>query len=327
MLLHHMLLFDANRSGITFLPFSKDLSVTLGLFFKVCLPIFIFISAYGLAIAYRDNPQKGFAPARAARLMLNYWVIFVVTIIAVLINGEDIGMVYGKGITGAINALFDFLGLSCALGTPTLCAIWWYMFFALLIIFIVPIVCRVYNSVGASFAVAACIILLAYGNQESSIHYLCSVVLGVCFALGDYFTKITKAGLFKSAALNTAFRILIEIVLFAVLFYTRTFMELLALSDMLLPIVVSLLAYDVLCNIPLLNRFLEYLGNNSLYIFLTHYLLQTKFASDIVFALKNIWLCTIVLLALTVVLCLALEWIKKATKYNLLVKNVFDKLS
>ena len=86
LLLHHMLLFDANRSGITFLPFSKDLSVTLGLFFKVCLPIFIFISAYGLAIAYRDNPQKGFAPARAARLMLNYWVIFVVTIIAVLIN-------------------------------------------------------------------------------------------------------------------------------------------------------------------------------------------------------------------------------------------------
>lgn len=80
MLFHHMYLSQDRFEGlnVVFTPFSADRIMYLCRTFKICVPIYAFISGYGLYLSYRKNnstPGKWTAK-RLIKTMGGFWIIW-----------------------------------------------------------------------------------------------------------------------------------------------------------------------------------------------------------------------------------------------------------
>ena len=83
MLFHHQYLSRKRFEGFTvsFAPFADDTMIYMCSVFKICVPIYAFISGYGLYLSYR---KKRSAPVRwtAGRLvktMSGFWIIWILS--------------------------------------------------------------------------------------------------------------------------------------------------------------------------------------------------------------------------------------------------------
>lgn len=94
---------------------------------KICVGIFIFISAYGItrksmnySLAY--NLKDSFR--RYIKLYSNYFFIFLIIMLIGFISSNNHFQVWDNNI---MYFIYDLLGLSYVFGTPTYNYTWWYM--------------------------------------------------------------------------------------------------------------------------------------------------------------------------------------------------------
>ena len=149
MLFHHQYLSRKRFEGFTvsFAPFADDTMIYMCSVFKICVPIYAFISGYGLYLSYR---KKRSAPVRwtAGRLvktMSGFWIIWILS--AVIFQGMFgyVSKVYfsgGSRIEGLAAMGLDFLGLHSLFGTVTMNGTWWYMSAAVIFVILVPLVMK-----------------------------------------------------------------------------------------------------------------------------------------------------------------------------------------
>lgn len=132
MLLHHLFAFPERVEAGTFISLisygDTNLAVLIGAFGRICVPMFTFLSGYGI---YRSSLSVREAPtALCTRHIFNlyktYWMVFTVCLPVIVLKNLHLR-------TGLIYALiYNFLGLSCSFNPE-----WWFVlpFTVLLILF------------------------------------------------------------------------------------------------------------------------------------------------------------------------------------------------
>ena len=132
MLFHHMYLSQDRFEGlnVVFTPFSADRIMYLCRTFKICVPIYAFISGYGLYLSYRKNnstPGKWTAK-RLIKTMGGFWIIWGLSVVSSqLYNGYAVARYFGygniaKGVSAMVLVFFclprPYNGLSYPLRLP-----------------------------------------------------------------------------------------------------------------------------------------------------------------------------------------------------------------
>jgi peptidoglycan/LPS O-acetylase OafA/YrhL len=133
MLWHHLFYLNPEYGTFVF---------QLGLLGKVCVALFLFVSAYGLTIQYGKTDDKSalaifqFQAKRFVKFYANYWFIFCVFVpLGVFLFGRSLQEAYGN--TNIIKSLlFDFIGIN---GFQSYNATWWFNQLIICTIFIIKI--------------------------------------------------------------------------------------------------------------------------------------------------------------------------------------------
>lgn len=110
---------------------------------KVCVAIFVFVSAFGItkkSMHYALNINLKKSIVRYIKLYSNYFFIYFLVIVIGLFSNYNNFEVYNNNLLFFLN---DLLGLSYIYGTPLYNYTWWYIGMAFFIIFIVPFILEI----------------------------------------------------------------------------------------------------------------------------------------------------------------------------------------
>lgn len=320
--------------GISFAPLGTHTVVNLCAAFKICVPIFVFISGYGLTLSlkklhadYRLERKElsRWYTGRYIRLMAGYWFIYICyAVIGQIAAGNFAATYFGGGkLKGLVLAGIDFLGLSNLMNTPILGGAWWYMSCAIVIVLLVPVFARVTARFGSVFALAAMVILpralcLEYPMYDCAYHFLFAALLGVVFAENDLFARFKSLTLCRNKALDTAVQAVAVLFVIAVLYLLQQRLDVATIWEVkhgLFPLAVILFVVKFVSPIPVLNRVLQFFGKYSMDIFLVHLLIRAHFKSAI-FSLGHFVLVGGALFVVSLVLAIVIEQVKKCIRYQ-----------
>ena len=113
MLLCHHCLYEV-KGYVDYGFMVTPLFQTLGIFSKLCVAIFVFLSGYGLTVSTMKNGELGgilnFYRRRYTKLMVNYWFIYLLFVpIGICFFSRTFPSVYGEHYVH--KAIVDFFGL------------------------------------------------------------------------------------------------------------------------------------------------------------------------------------------------------------------------
>ena len=141
LLIFHHLFFTKARFepyGIQ-MSFSENTLITVANACRICVWIFVFISAYGLTIQFEKTAGKEsagkFVFRRWYSLMKPFWFIYVLVVCVLCICGISLARYEGA----VSNVILDFFGVADLVGSPTLSGTWWYMAYAQIMLILMPL--------------------------------------------------------------------------------------------------------------------------------------------------------------------------------------------
>lgn len=136
MYIHH-LFYSSNTQGMDVVEFwllPEEIWIHIAQLCKVCVNIFVFLTAYSFAI--QDKHGNINLKRRYQKLMFGFGVIFINSQIISYFTERTREVVYGYDLWDRVlYSIIDMSGLSYAFGTPTYNATWWYMSLAIMWIF------------------------------------------------------------------------------------------------------------------------------------------------------------------------------------------------
>lgn len=156
---------------------------------KVCVPMFVFLSGYGLTAAAEKLEKinlRQFYIHRFSKLYLNYWLIYILFVpIGVFALGMTFEKVYVTHVTE--KAFLDFFGLINLTGNLGYNPTWWFYSCITVLYLLFPIiitVCR--NKIGMHIILWGSVILVLcpFTPIQPIRWYLLTFVLGCYFRNG-----------------------------------------------------------------------------------------------------------------------------------------------
>lgn len=346
MLIHHCFLSPDRYKGqeVIFAPFSESVWNEWALYFKICVAIFVFISAYGLTISFK-NIDSGFniskekmarvLTKRYVKLISSFMFVFVALLLYSLIMQKGrYTYIYGNKPTGIIYMLIDMLGLADIFGTPTFIATFWYMSLAQIIIFIVPLFIILYKQ-GGGIALAAVAFMAAFVFQytyEEFPWYVICIAFGILCADRDFFATLRNlpdSFVRIPAYVAKVIRFLVYILLLYEIERLREGelkMVLLPVFDAVIPIIIIGFFIEYINPLPVIGNILKILGKYSMNIFLIHNFIRVIWYYDFTYSFKYAGIIVLVLLGISLVVSICLEWMKKLVHFNQAVDWVIKSL-
>lgn len=324
MLLFHHLFYSEYRlsyGGIVTHILSRDMLMSLASYARICVWLFAFVSAYGLAKSYLALGETVTIQNRLAfykhhyiSLMKPYWFVWISIFTATFLFSTQ-PAAYLKNNAGYI--ILDFLGWSDFFGLPSMNHTWWYMCLAQMILLFIPPFCEMIKKWGG-VSLGFVFILMCFFNKEgivsqfggAYINYLFIVLLGVFTAESNWMEKI-------STIHATAAEIILMLVLICAGMYGNR-----VLSDIgiwhISKVLLSFSAFGICIFIykyitagPL-EKVLAYLGKYSGNMFFIHTMLfDQAYRPKIVYWSHNVMISWMVCLALSLALSVAIEWLKR----------------
>lgn len=340
MLFHHTFLNPDRYKGYTldFSPFTESSINSFANFFKICVGIYVFLSAYGLTCSYQkwNKGNSRFLAYRYFKMMLEFYIIFIMSMVAsLLINSSkwNIQGVYGKGgiFAASWKMLIDFLGLANLFNTPTFNSTWWYMSLAIVIIVIIPLLNKLYDKFGWLVLASTSILLpAAFGIEVVSLtRWL------LCIALGIICARTNALGVIKNKYNNMPkfAKITSFIGSCAVLFIfyklrqgilKGTFLE---IWDSVIPIIVIIFIFLFISRIPGISHILVFFGEYSMIMFLTHTFIRGYWFTSIIYITENPWIDYIVFVVISLAVAIIIKLLLKLCRYNKLENLILNKIS
>lgn len=343
MMFHHCFRMTSLFENYTvdFSPFSQDFVVDTSSFFKICVSIFAFISGYGLYLSASKNTAdfKTSAKWTAARLiktMGGFWLIYILVLIITQIFADYPKEIYCEDgmIRGAVYGVLDFLGLSNAFDTPTLCTTWWYMSAAVFFIVAIPIFVKFTDKFGYFSLIALLVFiprLLKTGFPGSTATYSFVVVfvIGMAFSKYSIFERLGELKWLKNEKADKALKFLpvLALVVISEIIYNRVEIEeFWELHYAIIPMIVIYFCKEYVVRIPVVKQLLAFFGKHSMNIFLVHTFIRYVFFEDFTYSFEKFWLIVLVLFSISLAISIVIELLKKLIRFDKIIKMISDKV-
>lgn len=315
---------------ISFAPFSSHTIQYLASFSKICVAMFVFMTGYGMWVSYESQKKKttmsNYIKKRMVTLMTGFLIIFVVTEILAIPTGRFIE-VYGHDFRSVVYMIIDALGLAKLLGTPLFCLTWWYMSLAIVLIMIFPFVHSIMEKYQWIVVVASIIVPRACGFGQSTdlFRYLLAYTLGMYFAQHDLLARI-KEKFMEQNVEGKLLSLIVSLIGLAVIIKCRQNAwigwKYLDFWDGFAAMYVIVLSYIYILNGKWIVKGLGFLGKHSMNIFLIHSFYRDVFFHKFTYSFYYAWLDYIVLMAISLVTSIVLEWFKKLIRYEKFIEWV-----
>lgn len=309
---------------ISFAPFSSHTIQYLASFSKICVAMFVFMTGYGMWVSYESQKKKttmsNYIKKRMVTLMTGFLIIFVVTEILAIPTGRFIE-VYGHDFRSVVYMIIDALGLAKLLGTPLFCLTWWYMSLAIVLIMIFPFVHSIMEKYQWVVVVASIIVPRACGFGQSTdlFRYLLAYTLGMYFAQHDLLARIKEKFMEQNVA-GKLLSLIVSLIGLAVIIKCRQIAwigwKYLDFWDGFAAMYVIVNSYIYILNGKWIVKGLGFLGKHSMNIFLIHSFYRDVFFHEFTYSFYYAWLDYIVLMAISLVTSIVLEWFKKLIRYE-----------
>lgn len=315
---------------ISFAPFSSHTIQYLASFSKICVAMFVFMTGYGMWVSYESQKKKttmsNYIKKRMVTLMTGFLIIFVVTEILAIPTGRFIE-VYGHDFRSVVYMIIDALGLAKLLGTPLFCLTWWYMSLAIVLIMIFPFVHSIMGKYQWVVVVASIIVPRACGFGQSTdlFRYLLAYTLGMYFAQHDLLVRIKEKFMEQNVA-GKLLSLIVSLIGLAVIIKCRQNAwigwKYLDFWDGFAAMYVIVNSYIYILNGKWIVKGLGFLGKHSMNIFLIHSFYRDVFFHEFTYSFYYAWLDYIVLMAISLVTSIVLEWFKKLIRYEKFIEWV-----
>ena len=309
---------------ISFAPFSSHTIQYLASFSKICVAMFVFMTGYGMWVSYESQKKKttmsNYIKKRMVTLMTGFLIIFVVTEILAIPTGRFIE-VYGHDFRSVVYMIIDALGLAKLLGTPLFCLTWWYMSLVIVLIMIFPFVHSIMEKYQWVVVVASIIVPRACGFGQSTdlFRYLLAYTLGMYFAQHDLLARIKEKFMEQNVA-GKLLSLIVSLIGLAVIIKCRQNAwigwKYLDFWDGFAAMYVIVISYIYILNGKWIVKGLGFLGKHSMNIFLIHSFYRDVFFHEFTYSFYYAWLDYIVLMAISLVTSIVLEWFKKLIRYE-----------
>ena len=309
---------------ISFAPFSSHTIQYLASFSKICVAMFVFMTGYGMWVSYESQKKKttmsNYIKKRMVTLMTGFLIIFVVTEILAIPTGRFIE-VYGHDFRSVVYMIIDALGLAKLLGTPLFCLTWWYMSLAIVLIMIFPFVHSIMEKYQWVVVVASIIVPRACGFGQSTdlFRYILAYTLGMYFAQHDLLARIKEKFMEQNVA-GKLLSLIVSLIGLAVIIKCRQNAwigwKYLDFWDGFAAMYVIVISYIYILNGKWIVKGLGFLGKHSMNIFLIHSFYRDVFFHEFTYSFYYAWLDYIVLMAISLVTSIVLEWFKKLIRYE-----------
>ena len=317
MLFHH--LFAQSETfedvyGVVFSPFTRDRVNLASSGAVICVTMFVFLTGYGMMLGLRQRSfreRETYAVRRYFKLMIPFWVVYAASIATSFLRSDHLHMYFKDGKLSAVRyILTDALGFSTFAGTPGYNETWWYVSFAVFLIFLMPLVTTLIQRYGIA------VVLLAGFAKSFGIdtgkpiaRFAFALTLGAWLADRELLDRVERY-------LNTSARRVLFLLLtfflsiggYAV--HLKWNLSPWANGFITLSLVLFLFTLVDLCRVRL--RFLEFCGVYSMNIFLIHTLIYERYFTKLVYSPKHFVLIELLLLALSLAGSIPLSILQKA---------------
>ena len=321
---------------VSFFPFSQKVGIYVTESMNICVGMFVFLSVYGMTILMKkkyssfEMPvlERGtFALKRYIGLLADFMIPFLVCQIVTKLMGRH--HAYGEGLVANIcNFVLDMVGLSQFFDTPMLVGTWWYVSFAVLLIFIMPIFIEFYRKYRLLIIpVWAFVLLLGVKEINNMNRWLFSIPLGICFADGDWFFRFYQWK-YEDKLIFWMKRILVLILFLGLVFLRKHTwgQHLPLLINSILPVIMIYLWYDILHDCERIKKFLVFLGKHSGNMFYIHTFVRWIWLKELTYSFYHAGLILIFLIVITLLMSAAIEKVKEIIHYQAGVEWVQRKI-
>ena len=345
MLFHH-LYADTGRFSdlsIDFWPLSQNTVVQIANFMKICVGIYVFLSAYGLTLSYgKWNKGDGkFFLFRYFKMMFPFFAVYILLAVCSIFVPSNWTLANAYGLPNnagfgdycsmGLAMLVDLLGLAHLFGMPTFNATWWYMSLAIVIIALIPLLYRGVKTLGAfCAAMLAAMLPFALGLPTVSLtRYLLCMVLGVIAARNDglatgkkFYVNLSMGRKWLAFAAMTAL-----LILSVVLRQGRYKGALVELWDSTIPVLVIVYLYWFVNDLPIIGKVLNFFGKYSTTIFLTHTFIRYYWLRSISYYFTCAWLNFVTLTVLSTAAAMAIDGLLKFIRYQRFADRLTKKIT
>lgn len=342
---HHCFLGSARYKGqaVTFI-IPENIWNYVALFFKICVCIFAFISAYGITWKIKsschfdsaEQTQKDFRNillSRLIRLLTSFILVFLlVDVFALFYDPGRFAEIYGTSFPVCIAYfILDMLGLAQLLHTPTFLETYWYYSLAIVIILLVPCFYLLIRKIGTvPFLGLIAVINFTFSIPNHNFwRYLLCIAVGVSCAYNNTIVKIMNWNIIKSEKCNHLIKFLLEFLLLFVLMVLRQgpLMDTLyPFWDAVIPVVFTSFCCEFIVVIPGLRQILIFLGIYSANIFIIHNYIRKVWFYDFTYSFKYPLLIVTVLLLISLTLSICIEQIKKLIHFKTFTNLLIEKI-
>lgn len=304
--------------NVNYAPFELPDFLMFTGFGNICVAVFVFLTAYGIAKGLLEAGEitaqqaYGQATKRFLRLMLNF-VILYASVNALWWYKFDYRSLYGEKKQGFLYMLTDATGLSMFFDTPTLNMTWWYMEIAYLLIFLVPFLVWLVKKIGYPILLLALFVPAMIVVQPDLERYLFTAVVGVCAAYGKWPEWL------MSRKWNPVLQWVAAFAGFAVCVLVRQNFAVqesyVHIVDAFVALFLVWFAGVLLDSVPVLSTILEFIGKHAMNIYLVHTFFYMALWQKYIYQFKYAGLILLVLLAVCLIYSIVLEGLKKGVQF------------
>lgn len=313
MLLLHLFCTKAYEGLYTPIIFigNTPLVYYIALFGDCCVVIYCFCSGYGLLISYKNSRENYFKNnlIRIFKLYINYWIILFIFVVG-------LGFLLGQAdkYPGDFKTfILTFTGIS-----PAYNGAWWFFTTYIILVLLSPIINRVaikYNSyliIAISFAfyffayiqrikgvIVVDNIILAWIIRQSALFGTSQLpfIVGAIFAEKKLYSKL------YNVVNDIKYKNIIGLSLILLMIIAHGIVQTLFVA--VFTGIAFICIFNLMNKPKWLNKLLDYLGNHSTNLWLTHMFFYMIFFKELVFALKYSFL----IFPWLIILCLASSYI------------------
>ncbi len=338
MLFHHLFMYAAEPDypALVYGPLLSNCwrLASAGQLSKLCVTLFVFVTAYGTARSYLgdDMGNEGRLAEkslrRLVRLLVNFQFVYIIAFALCPLGGKSWLSLYSPSrLENLAFAFFDFMGLSYILQTPSYNSAWWYMSFAITLVLLLPWLIKLCRRLGAYVLLPGLLLVRWLDVEFVLFRYLLITLLGI--VLAEYGTaERVKDGYDRAKLPARAALLLFSLALTAAVsvLWLRAGDNLLDVYELLLCLPVTLLTLLVLARIPYVNDAAEFVGRHSMNMFFVHAFIYQNWFYDFTYSLKYPALIYLFLFASSLAASVFIQQLKKWLRVEALTKWISKRL-